>query len=161
MKLSLLITLLLSAGFTKAESLTAPIQCHVKTKVGESEPQYSGLAGMTDASLIKELNSWNGTEKEVFKYQVRVNLSATNIYTIRITDLNNDQTVSTDLQIQDNSTSDHKMSLEKNYAAQNGMTPIFPRFTLGVECQLRSQYYQSNPIPPLTPGSPIKPSGQF
>lgn len=161
MKLSLLITLLLSAGLAKAESLTAPIQCAVKTKVGESGAQYSSLTGMTDAILEKEMVSWNGSAMEVLEYQVRVNLVATNVYMMGITDLSNNQTISTEVRIQGGSTSEHEMNLEKRYAVRNGMAPVFPRFTLGVKCRLRSQYHQPNPIPPLTPGGPSQPGGQY
>ena len=136
---------------------SAPIQCAVKTVIGESGPKVEALSGMTEGRLIKKIESVSVNRdgeyvKEAFNYEIYVRLMDTNIYMLHMKDIDQNSTVSAQIIVPNGNTVEKEMMLIKDYPIVNGLAPLFPRFKILLKCQLRSQ--ASPGIPDLTPGPP-------
>ncbi|MEN0060355.1 MAG: hypothetical protein AAGB31_16060 [Bdellovibrio sp.] len=136
---------------------SAPIQCGVETKIGESKSQIQSLSGMTEARLLKKVTTSTLSPdgemiKEDFNYEIYVRLTSTNTYTLSIKDLNQNTVVSQQAIVPYGSSDLREMELRKDYSSVNGMSALFPEFNIELKCQLRSQ--GSSGVPELTPGPP-------
>lgn len=153
------VSVLSTSLVANAEDWSAPIQCVVESRVGNSGPKIEALSGMSEAERAVLIQTKNVGQNghlviENFNYKLRVVLVSSNTYSMRITDLSNDSTVSINELALTGSTVTKELELTKDYPVVNGMGVAFPRFTLKLKCDLRGQ--SANPIPDLTPGAPVQ-----